>query len=109
MVCSLAVAVELSAAGGLEIPGPAPVRTGHTMATRQRASNSQPSKRPPEAAAPPVVTIASSAEGGIAVDAPAREQRIAVCAYLRAVERGFTPGHELEDWLAAERELEARG
>jgi Protein of unknown function (DUF2934) len=84
------------------------------MATRQRGSNAQPSKQPPKAAAPTVVTIASSAEGGIAVggmaaDASARQQRIAMGAYLRAVERGFEPGHELEDWLAAERELEARG
>jgi hypothetical protein len=79
------------------------------MATRQRGSNAQPSKQPPNTAAPAVVTIASSAEGGIAVATPAREERIAVCAYLRAIERGFAPGHEIEDWLAAERELEARG
>lgn len=30
---------------------------------------------------------------------------IARAAYLRAERRGFTPGHELEDWLAAEREI----
>lgn len=79
------------------------------MATRQRGSNAQSSKQPPLAAAATAVTIASSADGGMAVDAPAREQRIAVCAYLRAANRGFAPGHELEDWLAAERELQARG
>ena len=28
-------------------------------------------------------------------------------AYFRAERRGFTPGHELEDWLAAEREVAA--
>jgi len=28
-------------------------------------------------------------------------------AYFRAERRGFAPGHELEDWLAAEREVEA--
>jgi len=31
----------------------------------------------------------------------------AECAYFRAERRGFAPGHELEDWLAAEREVEA--
>jgi|GEM_PF-4369329 len=31
--------------------------------------------------------------------------RIAVCAYYKAHARGFEPGHELEDWLAAESEL----
>jgi len=28
-------------------------------------------------------------------------------AYYKAERRGFAPGHELEDWLAAEREVEA--
>jgi hypothetical protein len=32
-------------------------------------------------------------------------QLIAEAAYLRAAERNFAPGHELEDWLAAEREV----
>jgi hypothetical protein len=32
--------------------------------------------------------------------------RISKAAYLRAKARGFVPGHELEDWLAAEQSLE---
>jgi len=36
--------------------------------------------------------------------APSREQ-IEIAAYYRAEARGFAPGHETEDWLAAEREL----
>ena len=35
----------------------------------------------------------------------ARRALIAEAAYLRAEHRGFVPGHETEDWLAAEREL----
>jgi hypothetical protein len=31
---------------------------------------------------------------------------IAEVAYLRAQRRGFEPGHELEDWLAAEMEID---
>jgi Protein of unknown function (DUF2934) len=31
---------------------------------------------------------------------------IAENAYYRALGRGFEPGHEIEDWLAAERDLE---
>jgi hypothetical protein len=31
-----------------------------------------------------------------------------VAAYYRAERRGFAPGRELEDWLAAEEELEAQ-
>jgi hypothetical protein len=39
------------------------------------------------------------------------EQRaalIAEAAYFRAERRGFMPGHETEDWLAAEEEVDAR-
>jgi hypothetical protein len=28
-------------------------------------------------------------------------------AYLRSLNRGFQPGRELEDWLEAEREIDA--
>lgn len=36
-----------------------------------------------------------------------REARIAQAAYRRAEQRGFYPGHEVEDWLAAEKEIDA--
>jgi len=38
-----------------------------------------------------------------------REALIATAAYYRAEKRGFAPGHETEDWLAAEREVDAFG
>jgi hypothetical protein len=34
-----------------------------------------------------------------------RHQRIATAAYLKAAGRGFNPGHDTEDWLAAEIEV----
>jgi hypothetical protein len=34
-----------------------------------------------------------------------RGSRIAELAYGKAESRGFEPGHELEDWLEAEREF----
>jgi hypothetical protein len=37
-----------------------------------------------------------------------REAMIADAAWFRAERRGFAPGHELEDWLEAEREIDAR-
>jgi hypothetical protein len=37
--------------------------------------------------------------------ADARERRIREAAYFKAERRGFAPGHELEDWLAAEATL----
>jgi DUF2934 family protein len=35
-----------------------------------------------------------------------RHLRISISAYRRAETRGFEPGGELEDWLAAEREVD---
>ena len=37
----------------------------------------------------------------------ARHALIAEAAYLRSERRGFEPGHETEDWLAAEAEVDA--
>ncbi|HLZ96655.1 MAG TPA: DUF2934 domain-containing protein [Steroidobacteraceae bacterium] len=37
-----------------------------------------------------------------------RRAQIATAAYLRAERRHFAGGHELEDWLAAEAEVDAR-
>lgn len=34
-----------------------------------------------------------------------RREMIATAAYFRAQRRGFEPGHELEDWYAAENEI----
>jgi hypothetical protein len=39
-------------------------------------------------------------------DATERNQMIAVAAYFRAEKRGFSPNHELADWLDAENEIE---
>lgn len=42
-----------------------------------------------------------------AVSADERRAMIAQNAYLRAQRRGFEPGHETEDWFAAEAEVDA--
>ena len=36
------------------------------------------------------------------------EEQIRVRAYQLYEERGYTPGHEAEDWLVAEREVLGR-
>jgi hypothetical protein len=41
----------------------------------------------------------------VAADAEALRQEIQLRAYFRYCERGCGPGCELDDWLAAEREL----
>ena len=43
----------------------------------------------------------------VQVTPEARRALIAETAYLRAERRGFAPGHETEDWLAAEAEVDA--
>jgi len=41
------------------------------------------------------------------VDPQQRAALIARAAYFRAMNRGFASGHEVEDWLAAEAEVDA--
>lgn len=52
------------------------------------------------------VTETGSAEGR---DEPeeARRPRISLAAYYWGLRRGFAPGGEIEDWLAAEKEDQA--
>jgi len=62
-------------------------------------------RRRPAPAAPPATEVSAEV-----VDLLAGEDRyrmIAERAYFRAEQRGFTPGKELDDWLAAEIEVDA--
>ncbi len=55
--------------------------------------------------------FATSGDGTSFVGEISNEERhhlIAEAAYFRAERRSFIPGHELEDWLGAETELERR-
>jgi hypothetical protein len=49
----------------------------------------------------------STAAGTRPVSAEARRAMIAERAYLRSERRGFAPGREAEDWLAAEAEIDS--
>ena len=54
------------------------------------------------------VTTQTASQPAPAPDAPADEHiklQISEGAYYRAQQRGFSPGYEKEDWLAAEAEL----
>jgi hypothetical protein len=70
------------------VPKPAP---------RARAKSTTPRVRKSAAKAPAVVAVSEDVRRGM----------IAEGAYLRAERRGFAPGHEAEDWLAAEAEVDA--
>jgi len=49
----------------------------------------------------------TEAPARVKVTAEARRALIAETAYLRAERRGFVPGHDVEDWLAAEAEVDS--
>lgn len=61
--------------------------------------------------APRKTAIAQAVESAVPAPFTGPEQRaalIAEAAYFRAEKRGFAPGHDTEDWLAAEAEVDAR-
>jgi len=55
-------------------------------------------------------SAASPGAGSVRAQASSEEIRrqIAEAAYMRAKQRGFAPGHELEDWVEAETEVMGR-
>lgn len=70
-----------------------PVQSTSTpRATRTTARTTQAKARPVPA---------------VLIDQDLRRSMIAQAAYYRAERRGFEPGHEAEDWLAAESEVDA--
>ena len=66
--------------------------TSTPRAPRTTARTAQPKTRPVPA---------------VLIDQDLRRSMIAQAAYYRAERRGFEPGHEAEDWLAAESEVDA--
>jgi len=52
-------------------------------------------------------TAAMKAPARVTISEDVRRGMIAEGAYLRAERRGFAPGHEDEDWIAAEAEVDA--
>jgi hypothetical protein len=87
-------------------------RRAHTPATMSAAESVETTVKEPSPRtrarkrAQPKQTAASPA--ALSVSADVRRGMIAEGAYLRAERRGFAPGHEEEDWYAAEREVDAQ-
>jgi len=81
-------------------------------AAPRRAAPAAP-KAPPAASTPKAAAAAAPAgtpKQAKRIEAPTGEARyrwIAHAAYLRAEKRGFAPGQEVDDWLAAEAEFVA--
>ena len=83
-----------------DVPNPAKPASAADPALSAAA----PTLRPARAAKAPLVTPAPAR---VQVTPDARRALIAENAYLRAERRGFEPGYETEDWLAAEVEVDA--
>lgn len=80
------------------------------MATR-RSSDASPDRASRMSAPSPAARAdkpsAAEPPPRVTLSAESRHAMIAENAYLRAERRGFEPGHETEDWLAAETEVDA--
>ncbi len=72
-------------------------------AVKARAVKSRARNRA-HAAPPPSNSIVTRSSAYI--EPKAREAMIAEAAYHRSAHRGFEPGHEVDDWLAAESEID---
>ena len=72
---------------------------------REKNPAATPRKRAPRK---PAAQPASEVQYPNFVDPQQRATLIARAAYFRSQDRGFAPGHELEDWLAAEAEVDAQ-
>lgn len=85
--------------------GPARTTESAVPAAPAAAEKAAPRRRaePVKSAAAP----STSAPAAVSVSEETRRAMIAQAAYLRAERRGFAPGGELEDWMAAEAEVDA--
>jgi hypothetical protein len=102
---------DLRSTPGEDAPDRRTKTTGDSPAPRRERS-----RRTAPAASRPVSSPDASQTGPSPQTAPARsapsasrEALIAIAAYYRAERRGFLPGYEQEDWLAAEREIDGLG
>jgi len=70
--------------------------------------NREPLHVPPRPAAVIVSAVSEAMpdDPTLALSGAMRDQMIAEAAYYLAERRGFAPGYELADWLAAEREID---
>ena len=81
--------------------------------TRQPAATKQAAQavaRKPEAVQPkPRKSVGEAQRANSHTDLTPEElyRMIATAAYRRAEQRGFEPGHELDDWVAAEAEIKS--
>jgi len=89
--------------------GVMPRKAEVVMVTRRNADLPRaPDRGPPRSAENALGSASTSAARlSVGVSTETRELMIEQAAYMLAEARGFSPGRELEDWLAAESQVDA--
>jgi len=82
-----------------------PVETASTALPTVEASAPETQPEPKRSARRPSIVRSDSRVTIVPINLEDEVRRL---AYLLAERRGFEPGHEAEDWLSAEREIQHR-
>ena len=89
-------------------------KTSKKKATDKKVTTKKTAKKKPAASSTTTKKKTSSpgkakraSDATFDISAEERWRMIANSAYLKAEARGFAPGHETEDWLKAEKEVDA--
>ena len=75
---------------------------------RRTAPKAAPKTAKPTAFNPHAVTDTGGSSARANISPEELRQLISEAAYYRAKQRGFAPGHEVEDWIQAEAEVMRR-
>jgi hypothetical protein len=84
------------------------VHAQHAVEALERIAANTAARIPRKGKVPAATLIAQLQMYGTPRISEDRNACIAEAAYFIAMRRGFAPGHQLEDWLAAENEVDAR-
>ena len=89
-------------------PEGSPAKRTRSKVIVKPAADAAPAAKKPRT---PRKTLTTKAQASAVAAEPSGEElggMIATAAYYLAAARNFTPGHELDDWLEAERSVRAR-
>ena len=76
--------------------------------TKERRRTPRTPRKTAKTATPPPDNRTHVSEARVIASPEDIRQLIAEAAYYKAKQRGFAPGHELEDWVQAESEVMRR-
>lgn len=86
---------------------PNPSTPGKSPRSRKRSKPEAPIEQPQAEPLPTQSATAAAPAIALSLSTVDRDSMIRTAAYFRAERRHFESGHSLEDWLAAESEIDA--